>query len=87
MPDPTRSSAKVTVIVNGRAVALAEGSTVAAAMLLAGVPCRTSRSGEPRTAVCGMGICFECRAVVDGAPHRRTCQIVCREGMRVETER
>jgi len=87
MPDPTRSSGTVTVIVNGRAMALAQGSTVVAALLNAGVPCRISESGEPRTAVCGMGICFECRAVVDGAPHRRTCQIVCREGMTVETER
>ncbi len=87
MPDGSRSSAMVTVMINGRAVVIAEGSTVAAAMLHAGVPCRLSESGEPRTAVCGMGICFECRAVVDGASHRRTCQIVCREGMTAETQR
>jgi sarcosine oxidase subunit alpha len=33
-----------------------------------------------------MGICFECVATVDGVALRRTCQIVCRAGMKVETE-
>jgi sarcosine oxidase subunit alpha len=62
------------------------GSVVSAALLKAGVPCRTSVSGEPRTALCGMGICFECRAIVNGTPHRRTCQLICRDGMVVETQ-
>ena len=57
-----------------------------AAFLAAGVPCRVSVTGESRTALCGMGICFECRANVDGIPHRRTCQLPCREGMRLETQ-
>ena len=59
---------------------------VIAAMLATGVPCRVSVSGEPRTALCGMGICFECRAIVDGVPHQRTCQLLCCEGMIVETQ-
>jgi sarcosine oxidase subunit alpha len=63
------------------------GSVVSAVLLAADVPCRTSVSGEPRTALCGMGICFECRAVVDGVMHQRTCQLPVREGMRVETQR
>ncbi|HKD86091.1 MAG TPA: (2Fe-2S)-binding protein [Terriglobales bacterium] len=75
----------VTVRVNGEAVRLPGGSTVAAALLNAGVHCRTSVNGEPRTALCGMGICLECRATVDGQPHQRTCQLVCRDGMSVET--
>jgi sarcosine oxidase subunit alpha len=33
-----------------------------------------------------MGICFECRATVDGVPHRRTCQMLVREGMEVVTD-
>jgi sarcosine oxidase subunit alpha len=32
-----------------------------------------------------MGICFECRATVDGVAHRRTCQLLCHSGMVVET--
>jgi D-hydroxyproline dehydrogenase subunit gamma len=62
-------------------------SMVSAALLNAGAPCRRSVTGEPRTALCGMGICFECRATVDGTPHRRTCQLICREGMVVQAER
>lgn len=79
-------SATVRIWINGNAVTMPAGSVVSAAMLGAGVPCRTSVSGEPRTALCGMGICFECRAVVDGVSQQRTCQLICREGMRVETQ-
>jgi D-hydroxyproline dehydrogenase subunit gamma len=79
-------SESLTIWVNGVAVRMETGSVVSAALLKAGVPCRRSVSGEPRTALCGMGICFECRAVVNGTPHRRTCQLLCRDGMVVETE-
>lgn len=77
----------LTIHINGHETTVAVGSVVSAAMLAAGAPCRASVSGEPRTALCGMGICFECRAVVDGIPHCRTCQLVCRDGMTVETQR
>jgi hypothetical protein len=77
----------ITVILNGTAVSVPRGSTVAAALLNASLPCRRSVTGEARTALCGMGICFECRATVDGHAHRRTCQLACRDGMVVETER
>jgi sarcosine oxidase subunit alpha len=76
----------ISVLVNGRAVSVAGGTMVSAALLNAGLPQRISVRGESRVAFCGMGICFECRAVVDGVMHRRTCQLVCREGMTVETQ-
>jgi hypothetical protein len=76
----------ITVFLNGAAVSVAAGTTVAAAMFNAGLPCRTSVRGEARAALCGMGICFECRATVDGRAHQRTCQLPCREGMLVETQ-
>jgi sarcosine oxidase subunit alpha len=76
----------LTLWLNGIAIEVPEGAMVSAAFLNAGVPCRVSVTGEPRTAHCGMGICFECRATVDGVPHRRTCQLPCREGMRLETQ-
>ena len=77
----------VTIWVNGAPMRMEPQSMVSAALLDAGLPCRRSVTGEPRTALCGMGICFECRATVDGTPHRRTCQLICREGMVVESER
>lgn len=79
MPEP------LVVFVNGLRVLVPEGTTVAAAMSQVGAPCRISVSGDPRTAFCGMGICFECRAVIDGVAYRRACQILCANGMRVET--
>ncbi len=83
MPEASR----IRIRVGYETVEVAAGSTVMAAMLSAGVPCRVSVSGEPRTGLCGMGICFECRAIVDGVPHQPTCQILCRDGMVVETQR
>lgn len=82
---PERST--VTIRVNGRSAVVPAGSVVSTALLASGEPCRRSVSGEPRTAFCGMGICFECRAIVDGVAHQRTCQMLCREGMSVETQR
>lgn len=87
MPEVNGLSEMVTVQVNGEPVTLPQGATLIAALLNAGVPCRISKSGDQRTALCGMGICFECRASVDGVPQQRTCQIVCKEGMKVETQR
>ncbi len=81
-----RDASSITIWINGIAVTVRASVTVSAALLNAGAPCRTSIAGEPRTALCGMGICFECRAVVDGVPHRRTCQMLCRDGMRVQTQ-
>jgi sarcosine oxidase subunit alpha len=73
------------ITVNGKPMRMAAGASVAAAVMLAGEPCRFSVSGEARGPLCGMGICMECRATVDGVPHRRTCQLACAEGMEVVT--
>jgi len=75
----------VSITINGSAFQVAPGTTVAAAMLLAGQPSRLSVTGQPRAALCGMGVCFECRAVVNGIAHRRTCQVLCEPNMSVET--
>ena len=77
---------EVTVTVNGLHVSVPAGATVAVAMMIVGKPCRTSVTSEPRGPLCGMGICFECRATVNGIPHSRTCQILCESGMNVKTD-
>jgi sarcosine oxidase subunit alpha len=33
-----------------------------------------------------MGICFECRAEIDGVAHSRSCQILCVSGMNIKTD-
>lgn len=77
---------ELTIKVDGKEVRVEEGSSVAAALLNAGVTSfHVSVSGDPRTPLCGMGTCFECRATVDGHMHARACLIPCRDGMVVET--
>ncbi len=87
MRDEKGVSDTVEVFVNGKCMRMPRGAMIAAAFLNAGAACRVSGSGEPRTAVCGMGVCFECRANVNGMPHQRTCQVECLDGMTVETQR
>lgn len=77
----------VRVEINGNAVHVSAGTTVAAAVINTGVTAfRRSVGGEARGPLCGMGICYECRVTIDGTAHARSCQIVCREGMRVRTD-
>ena len=77
----------VTVRVNGQAVTVPDGTLVAAAVVRAGqVRFRRSVHGEARGPLCGMGICFECRARVNGVAHVRTCQLVCTPGMEISTD-
>jgi D-hydroxyproline dehydrogenase subunit gamma len=77
----------IAVKVNGRSASVPSGSTVAVALMIAGQPCRTSVNGEPRGPLCGMGICFECRATINGVPHCRSCQILCEANMEITTNR
>jgi sarcosine oxidase subunit alpha len=72
--------------INGTAVRVSDGSTVAVAVMQSGQSMfRRSATGEARGPLCGMGICFECRVAIDGQEHCRSCQILCREGMEVTT--
>lgn len=77
--------ARVYLLVNSVPVTVSRGTTVASAIMIAGIPTRKSVSGEPRGPLCGMGICFECRATIDGVQHQRSCQVLCTEGMEVHT--
>lgn len=77
---------QITVVVNGKAIVVRSGATVAVAMMMAGASCRISVTGQHRGPLCGMGICYECRAEIDGVPHCRTCQITCMTGMEINTD-
>lgn len=73
------------ITVNGKLVHVTEGTHVAAAVMMACEPSRLSVRGEARAPLCGMGICMECRATVDGVSQMRTCQLICSPGMEVVT--
>ena len=80
-------STEVELTVNGQALRVRPGTTVAAALAIAGCPTtRRSVTGEQRGPLCGMGVCFECRVTIDGRPHQLACQAVCRAGMEVVTD-
>lgn len=78
---------QVSVTVNGVPMSVPSGATVAVAVMMAGQSCRVSVSSEPRGPLCGMGICFECRVVVNGNPHVRSCQVLCEQDMYIATEK
>ncbi len=73
------------VRVNGSRVSVTAGATAAVAILIATGSSRISVSGEPRAPFCGMGTCFECRARIDGETQQRTCQVICKPEMEIET--
>ena len=81
MPD------QVHLTINGRAVTVAVGTSLAAAIARAGVTrFRRSLTGEPRSVLCGMGVCMECRVTINGQTHCRSCQVLCQPGMEILTD-
>jgi len=81
MPKPDH----IELTVNGAALRVDAGTTVAAALLMCAAHARMSITGEPRAPLCGMGICYECRVTINGVPHQKSCQILCESGMDVQT--
>ena len=78
---------QVTITVDGTEVRVEAGTTVAAALGLAGTTSfRRSVRGEPRGPLCGMGLCAECRVTINGAAHCRSCLVLCEAGMEVDTD-
>jgi hypothetical protein len=80
---------RLTIEIDGVVVAAEPGETVAAVLLRQHEDwCRLSPvSGSPRAPYCMMGVCFECLAVVDGAPSVQTCLCTVQDGMRVTRQR
>lgn len=85
---PDRMGKRVTFTFDGTPVSAAEGDSVAAALVAAGIrACRTTPvSGAPRGPYCLMGVCFECLVRIDGVGNRQGCLVPVRDGMRVETQ-
>ncbi len=73
----------VTVYVDGVAVRLPEGQTVAAAVACVNGQHRPARAG--RGPFCGMGYCGGCRLRI-GGEFRLACQTLLSPGLRVETD-
>lgn len=79
-------NAVVHVSIDDVVVEVPEGANVAAAVARTTYRFRRSSSGTPRAPLCGMGVCFECRVVIDGEAHSLACMTPAREGMQVRTD-
>ena len=75
------------ITIDGDEALVPPGFTVAAALIATGrmASRRSARQESLRGLFCGMGVCFECLATIDGEPHRRTCLVEVAEGMAIET--
>ncbi len=77
---------QVTIYVNGKTVEAYQGESVHAALLAAGIrTLRKSQHGQERGVLCGMGVCYECLATIDGVPNVRTCMTEVQADMEIET--
>jgi predicted molibdopterin-dependent oxidoreductase YjgC len=73
--------------VDGEPLHAPAGQSLAAALLAAGrAVLRASPSGDPRGVYCGIGVCQECRVLVEGRGVVRACVTPVAAGMRVTTD-
>jgi sarcosine oxidase subunit alpha len=77
---------RVTIVVDDRECPVRAGTTVAVALIELDVRAfRRSVSDEPRSPLCGMGVCYECRVEIDGVAGRRSCLVSVEEGLSIRT--
>lgn len=79
---------KVTLSVNGQEISAYKGETLLAALIAAGYKKlkKSPLNEEPRGALCGMGVCFECIVTVDGVPNIRSCMTEVENNMEIEID-
>lgn len=86
---PSKSAApSLRVTIDGMAVELRHGETVAAALFLAGHKAgrTTPVSGAARGPYCMMGVCFDCLVEIDGEGNRQACMVEAKDGMTVRRQ-
>ncbi len=73
--------------VDGKAVDVPRGATVAGALLLAGRVASGPHpvSGDAEGPWCLMGVCFGCLVEIDGIPDRQACLVEASAGMVVRS--
>ena len=82
-----KMSDNVQITINSKVVSVSPLTVVATALAGEGISrFRRSVGGQPRTALCGMGICFECRVTINGQLNCRSCQVLCEDGMEIVTD-
>jgi hypothetical protein len=66
-----------TIELDGERIDVRPGQSVAAALIAAGHRSwRRTRVGDrPRGVFCGIGVCFDCLATINGTPNQRACLV------------
>jgi len=74
--------------VDGKKMVAYEGETIGAALMAAGRRTLryTNNYERPRGLYCGIGLCQECRMVINGIPNTQACQTLVMPDCRVETQ-
>ncbi|CAB5138076.1 hypothetical protein D3OALGB2SA_4058 [Olavius algarvensis associated proteobacterium Delta 3] len=74
--------------VDGENIIAHQGETIGAALIASGRLAfrNTTKHGDPRGMYCGIGVCHECRMVVNGKPNTRVCQTPATPDDRVQTQ-
>ena len=63
------------------------GESVAAALMAADLLfLRKAETGGSRGVLCGIGVCWECRCVIDGRVNTRSCMTPAAPGVRVRRQ-
>lgn len=72
---------------NGQILEGYEGEPIAAALLANGIKSfrNCTRKEQNRGVYCGIGHCFECRAIVDDISNVRTCLTPLEEGVQIKS--
>lgn len=78
---------EITFSFNGQEFTCESGQSIAAALIAANnLELRTTRFGnQPRSIFCGIGICYDCVVVIDGVANQRSCLVIAKPGMKVES--
>ncbi len=77
------------ITVDGKKIIAYQGETVGAALMAAGQRTLryTDKKKRPRGLYCGIGLCQECRMVINGVANTQACQTLATPGCRVETQK
>jgi len=85
---PGDKVSNVGIFLNGQALQVAQGISVAAAVLSNNQ--RSTRTtpvyGSPRAPFCMMGVCYDCLMVIDGKANQRACAMTVEEGMCIDSQ-
>ncbi len=79
---------KVEIVLNGQAIQVTKGISVAAAVLSYGEKYfrTTPVSDSKRAPFCMMGVCYDCLMVINGQANQRSCATYVENGMKIDIQ-